>query len=289
MKSQKSYQNEGSEACLYVVPTPIGNLDDMTFRAINVLKSVDLIAAEDTRNTKKLCNHFEISKPMISYHEHNLESAGAQIISRINNGETVAIVSDAGMPAISDPGYEIVRDAIADGIKVISLPGANAAITALVASGIVPQPFYFYGFLNRQKSKKRKELETLKSVGSTIIFYESPHRLKETVQVMAEVLGDRQVVLAREISKKFEEYLRGSLTEAATWAKETELRGEFVVVVEGGSAEDVAQTDWWIDLTISEHVEKYIADKNLTPNEAMKLVGKDRNLSKRDVYKEYHN
>lgn len=288
MKSQKSYHNEDIEACLYVVPTPIGNLEDMTFRAITTLKRVDLIAAEDTRNTRKLCAHFEISKPMISYHEHNMESAGAQIINRVENGESVAIVSDAGMPAISDPGYEVVCAAIEKGIKVIALPGANAAITALVASGVTPQSFYFYGFLNRQKGKKRKELELMEHFETTIIFYESPHRLKETVQIMLEVLGDRKVVLAREISKKFEEYLRGSLSEAVEWASANEARGEFVIVVEKGDSSKKASENWWAEMTVADHVEKYISDKNISPNEAMKLVGKDRGLSKRDVYKEFH-
>lgn len=289
MKSQKSFQNEGKEVVLYLVPTPIGNLEDMTFRAIRILKEADIIAAEDTRNTMKLCNYFNIDTPMISYHEHNRLSAGTQIIEKLSNGQTVAIVSDAGMPGISDPGYEIATSAIESGFKVISLPGANAALTALISSGISPQPFYFYGFLDRNKGKKKSELEDLKAKRETLIFYESPHRLKETIQKMYETFGNRKITVAREITKKFEEYIRGTLYELREWTLSEEIRGEFVLIIEGND-ETVAELerDWWQEISIEEHVNSYIERDNLKPNEAIKQVAKDRKLQKREVYQMFH-
>ncbi|MDF2556785.1 MAG: rsmI [Bacillales bacterium] len=289
MKSQKSYQNEGKEAVLYLVPTPIGNLEDMTFRAVRILKEVAIIAAEDTRNTIKLCNHFEIDTPLMSYHEHNQLSAGAQIIDKLSNGLSVAIVSDAGMPGISDPGYEIANSALEAGYKVISLPGANAALTALISSGILPQPFYFFGFLDRNKGKKKRELEELKSKKETLIFYESPHRLKETIQKMSEVFGDRKITLARELTKKFEEYIRGSLNELKDWVSTEEIRGEFVIIVEGSNEiEILTKNEWWQGLSIEDHVNTYINREKLKPNEAIKQVAKDRDVQKREVYQKFH-
>ena len=289
MKAQKSFENE-NEAVLYLVPTPIGNLDDMTFRTINILKQADLIAAEDTRNTKKLCNHFDIQTPLVSYHEHNMNQSGDSLLEKMETGSQVALVSDAGMPAISDPGYELVQSCIERGIKVISLPGANAALTALIASGIVPQPFYFYGFLNRSRKEKKKELELLKRKDSTIIFYESPHRLKETLTLMYEYFGDRKIVLARELTKKFEEYIRGTISEAICWANEHEIRGEFVVITEGSveQEEHQSQDAWWVDMSVTEHVDHYIKAENLKPNDAIKRAAKDRNVQKREVYQAYH-
>lgn len=289
MKSQKSFQNEGNEPVLYLVPTPIGNLEDMTYRAVRILKEVDVIAAEDTRNTMKLCNHFEIDTPLMSYHEHNQLSAGAQIIEKLSNGLSVAIVSDAGMPGISDPGYEIAHLAIEAGYKVISLPGANAALTALISSGIVPQPFYFYGFLDRNKGKKKKELEELRNKKETLIFYESPHRLKETIQKLAEILGNRRITLARELTKKFEEYVRGSLYELKEWVSSEEIRGEFVLIVEGSNEIEIETiTTWWQEFSIEEHVNAYMKNENLKPNDAIKQVAKDRELQKREVYQIFH-
>ena len=289
MKAQKSFENE-SQAVLYLVPTPIGNLEDMTFRTINILKQVDIIAAEDTRNTKKLCNHFDIQTPLVSYHEHNMNQSGESLLEKMKNGKQVALVSDAGMPAISDPGYELVQACIQEDIKVISLPGANAALTALIASGITPQPFYFYGFLNRSRKEKKKELELLKVKDHTLIFYESPHRLKETLTLMYEYLGERKVVLAREVTKKFEEYIRGTLSEAVQWANQQEIRGEFVVILEGanGTEELESKDEWWTGMEIRDHVEIYIKRENLKPNDAIKKAAKDRNLQKREVYQAYH-
>ncbi len=289
MKAQKSFEKE-NEAVLYLVPTPIGNLDDMTFRTINILKQADLIAAEDTRNTKKLCNHFDIQTPLVSYHEHNMNQSGESLLEKMRSGKQIALVSDAGMPAISDPGYELVQSCIEEDIKVVSLPGANAALTALIASGIVPQPFYFYGFLNRNKKEKKKELERLKIKDSTIIFYESPHRLKETLTLMYDFFGNRKIVLARELTKKFEEYIRGTMSEIIHWANENEIRGEFVIITEGSDRqEEVDQgAAWWSEMELKEHVDYYIESENHKPNDAIKLVAKDRDLQKREVYQAYH-
>ena len=210
MKSQKSTMHEHG-SCLYLVATPIGNLEDMSVRALRILKEADVIAAEDTRNTKKLCNYFEIDTPLVSYHEHNLEFGGEKLLGYLREGKTVALVSDAGLPCISDPGADIVVKAIEEDFAVVPIPGANAAISALIASGLAPQPFFFYGFLTRNKKERRQQLELLKKREETILLYEAPHRLKETLKDMELVLGDRRVVLARELTKKFEEFLRGTL------------------------------------------------------------------------------
>jgi 16S rRNA (cytidine1402-2'-O)-methyltransferase len=208
---QKSFENEAQKGILYLVPTPIGNLEDMSFRAVRILKEADLIAAEDTRNTKKLCNYFEIQTPVVSYHEHNKEASGEKLIHKIKDGMKIALVSDAGMPAISDPGYELVEAAISEKVTVVPLPGANAALPALIASGLICQPFYFFGFLNRSKREKKTELESLKKQTGTLVFYESPHRLKETLSSMYEILGNRKAAICRELTKKFEEFIRGTL------------------------------------------------------------------------------
>lgn len=289
MWQQKSFENEEQKGILYLVPTPIGNLEDMSFRAIRLLKEADIIAAEDTRNTKKLCNYFEIKSPIVSYHEHNKESSGIKLMEKLKEGAKIALVSDAGMPTISDPGYELVSQALAEGLTVVPLPGANAALTALIASGLPCQPFYFYGFLNRQKREKKKELETLKKQTATIIFYESPHRLKETLALLEEVLGNRRIVLCRELTKKYEEFIRGTITEALGWANQEEVRGEFCLIVEG-TDETVSEeeTSWWGNLSVEEHVNHYISTQGISSKEAIKLTAKDRGLHKRDVYQAFH-
>lgn len=233
MWQQKSFENEAHKGILYLVPTPIGNLEDMSFRAVRILKEADLIAAEDTRNTKKLCNYFEIQTPVVSYHEHNKESSGEKLIHKIKEGKKIALVSDAGMPAISDPGYELVEAALREKVTVVPLPGANAALPALIASGLTCQPFYFYGFLNRSKKEKKTELDSLKKQTGTLVFYESPHRLKETLTSMYDILGNRQVAICRELTKKFEEFIRGNLSEVVEWAHQDEIRGEFCLIIEG--------------------------------------------------------
>jgi 16S rRNA (cytidine1402-2'-O)-methyltransferase len=288
MWQQKSFENEEHKGILYLVPTPIGNLEDMSFRAIRILKEADLIAAEDTRNTKKLCNYFEIETPVVSYHEHNKETSGEKLIQKIKEGMKIALVSDAGMPAISDPGYELVTAAIDEKATVVPLPGANAALTALIASGLACQPFYFYGFLDRNKKGKREELKGLKNQTGTIIFYESPHRLKDTLSLMFDVFGDRNITICRELTKKFEEFIRGSLKEVLEWANESEIRGEFCLIVEGGLDQLDDEDSWWADLSIEEHLEHYISAKKMPSKEAIKQTAKDRGLSKREVYQIYH-
>lgn len=288
MQEQKSFNQDSEWGSLYLVPTPIGNLEDMTFRAINILKEVDLIAAEDTRETKKLCNHFEIDTHLISYHEHNKESSGHKILELMKQGKNIALVSDAGMPIISDPGDQLVNEILAENGKVIPLPGANAALTALIASGITPQPFFFFGFLNRQRKEKKKQLEELSKRTETIIFYESPHRLKETLSIMSEILGDRRICLSRELTKRFEEFIRGSISEAIKWSEENQIRGEFCLIVEGQDQNDaVPEEEWWSSLSLQEHVAHYVKEGS-SSKEAIKQVSKERNVPKRDVYQSYH-
>ena len=289
MWQQHSFANEGVGSALYLVPTPIGNLEDMSFRAIRILKECDVIAAEDTRNTKKLCNYFEIDTPVISYHEHNKHNSGKQVIERLQNGQTVALVSDAGMPTISDPGYELVQEALKERISVIPLPGANAALTALIASGLAPQPFYFYGFLERSAKSKKKELEKLKYITSTFVLYESPHRLKETLQLMLRIIGNRKIVLCRELTKKFEEFIRGDIEGALQWIGSNEVRGEFCLIVEGGNEETLPnEASWWEELSIIDHVNYYMNEQGLKSKEAIKQTAKDRNVNKREIYQIYH-
>lgn len=288
MKSQKSFQHK--QATLYLVATPIGNLEDMTIRALRILKEVDIIAAEDTRNTKNLCNYFDIQTKLVSYHEHNQESGGFKILSYLEEGKSVALVSDAGMPCISDPGEDIVKRAVAEGFPVVPIPGANAALSALIASGISPQPFLFYGFLSRNKKDRQAELELLSQKEETLIFYEAPHRLKESLKSIQKTVGDeRKITLAREVTKKFEEFLRGTVEEAVAWAEENEIRGEFCLVLEGNAdPEPLENVKWWENLSIEEHVDQLIETKNLTSKEAIKEAAIERQLSKREVYQAYH-
>lgn len=288
MKSQKSSQHE-TGSCLYLVATPIGNLEDMTVRALRILKEVDVIAAEDTRNTKKLCNYFEIDTPLVSYHEHNLQAGGEKLLTYLRDGKSVALVSDAGLPCISDPGADIVEKALMEEFAVVPVPGANAALTALIASGLIPQPFYFFGFLNRNKKERRLQLEKLAKREETILFYEAPHRLKEALKDLHLILGNRRIVLARELTKKFEEFLRGTIEEAIEWVESNEVRGEFVVVVEGNTSGEVEEEDnTWTSMTIVEHINHIIEETNVSSKEAIKEVAKLRGLPKRDVYNEFH-
>lgn len=287
MWQQKSYDNEEQKGILYLVPTPIGNLEDMSFRAVRLLKEADLIAAEDTRNTKKLCNHFEIKTPIVSYHEHNKETSGAKLLEKLKSGLKIALVSDAGMPAISDPGYELVAACVSERVTVVPLPGPNAALTSLIASGLSCQPFYFYGFLNRQKRDKRKELENLQKQKATIIFYESPHRLTETLQAILEIFGNRRIVLCRELTKRYEEFIRGTLGEVVEWVEQNEVRGEFCLIVEGTNEPSDDENCWWEQLTVEEHVNHYIS-REMPPKDAIKQTAKDRGLPKREVYQTYH-
>lgn len=289
MKSQKSAELNGGK--LFLVGTPIGNLEDITFRAIRILNEVDVIAAEDTRNTIKLCNHFEIKTPLISYHEHNIEVGGEKILAMLSNGQSVALVSDAGMPCISDPGADIASKAIHAGFDVVPVPGANAAISALVASGLTAQPFMFFGFLSRNKKERRMQIEVLKKHEETILLYEAPHRLKETLQALSEQIeGTRKVVLARELTKRFEEFLRGTLEDAINWVQSNNIRGEFCIVLEGNDGTDIEEPEaaWWDELSISEHVTDLIKRKEIRSKEAIREVATERGMSRREVYKEFH-
>ncbi|HAA2954977.1 TPA_asm: 16S rRNA (cytidine(1402)-2'-O)-methyltransferase [Listeria monocytogenes] len=289
IKSQKSFSGT-SQGALYLVPTPIGNLEDMSFRAIRMLKEADIIAAEDTRNTVKLLNHFEITTRMTSYHQFTKENKEDNIIQRMLGGEVVALVSDAGMPSISDPGYELVQSALDANIPVIPLPGANAALTALIASGLAPQPFYFYGFLPRQNKERTQAIERLAAREETWILYESPHRLKETLKAIIKITGnDRKIVLCRELTKRFEEFLRGTVEDALNWAMDEEIRGEFCLIIEGNSNPPLAEEQlWWQELDIKTHVSTVMEQENVSSKDAIKTVMKARNLPKREVYSAYH-
>ncbi|WP_339229856.1 16S rRNA (cytidine(1402)-2'-O)-methyltransferase [Aeribacillus sp. FSL K6-2833] len=289
MWQQKSYAEDVEKGALYLVPTPIGNLEDMTFRSIRVLKECDVIAAEDTRQTKKLCHYYHIDTNIISYHEHNKNSSGRQIMKMIEEGKKVALVSDAGMPTISDPGSELVQLVLDHHYPVIPLPGANAALTALIASGIASQPFYFFGFLHHKKKEKKKQLEQLKNKKETIILYESPHRLVETLKDIHEFFGNRKIAVARELTKMYEEFVRGTVDELLDWAENHEIKGEFCLIIEGSqeNTPDDNKETWWSKWTIKEHVEHYI-EKGYPSKEAIKLAALDRNLPKREVYQEYH-
>ncbi|MBO0471819.1 16S rRNA (cytidine(1402)-2'-O)-methyltransferase [Enterococcus sp. DIV0242_7C1] len=285
MQKQKSFDS-ANQGQLYLVPTPIGNLEDMSVRCINIMKEATIIASEDTRNTQKLLNHFEISTPQISFHEHNYKERIPQFIERLASGEMIAQVSDAGMPSISDPGHELVTACIENDIKVIALPGPTAGITALIASGLSPQPFTFYGFLPRKKKEQLECLEQLKQDRPTQIFYESPHRIATTVKHVAEVFGEeRKAVICRELTKLHEEYLRGTLAELRDYLADHTLKGECCLLVEGFSGETLDQEE--LHLSIKEHIE-FLIDEGLSSKEAIKEVAKQRNLKKQEVYKEYH-
>lgn len=268
---------------LYVCATPIGNLEDITIRVLNILKEVDLIAAEDTRHTIKLLNHYEIRKPLTSYHEHNKLKKGPQLIEELMDGKEIALVSDAGMPGISDPGEDIIKLCIESGIKVEVLPGASAVVTALVASGLNTNRFSFEGFLDRNRKKRRERLELLRKDDRTIIFYESPHRLLHTLKDIEELLDDRYMVVARELTKKFEEIIRGKVSYIIEYFKENTPKGEFVILMEGGNIEDIHEESFE-NISIKDHILLYM-DKGLVKKEAIKKVSKERNIPKKEVYK----
>ncbi len=268
---------------LYLVATPIGNLEDITYRALRILGEVDFIAAEDTRHTLKLLNHFEIQKPMISYYEHNIRERGEKIIARIKEGENVALVSDAGTPAISDPGEDLVRLCIEEGIRVIPVPGAVAGINALICSGISTKRFSFEGFLSVNKKSRIDHLESVKDSEYTLIFYEAPHKLLNTLKDMLKYFGNRRITVARELTKKFEQFLYTDFEKAIEYFDENQPKGEFVLVIEG--AQNLEKASPFDNMTILEHINYYI-ESGLDKKEAMKKVAADRNIPKRDVYAE---
>ncbi|NQX70566.1 16S rRNA (cytidine(1402)-2'-O)-methyltransferase [Paenibacillus alba] len=284
---QKSYRDDRSGAgTLYLVATPIGNLEDMTFRAIRILKEVNMIAAEDTRQTRKLLTHFEVATRLVSYHEHNKQASGPELVRLLLEGQSIALVSDAGLPAISDPGYDLVRMAVAQDVPVVPIPGANAALSALIASGLPTERFAFVGFLPREKKDQTKVLEGLQHVQDTLLFYESPHRVDKTLARMAEVWGaERRVCLARELTKRYEEFLRGTIAECLEHLAQYPPQGEYCIIAEGTSAAAAreAADGWWEAMTLGDHVEHY-EQQGSDRKEAMKQVANDRGLSKRDIY-----
>lgn len=269
---------------LYLVATPIGNLEDITLRALKILKKVDLIAAEDTRNTLKLLNHFEISKPLISYHRHNEEIKCDNLITKLQNGENIAIVSDAGTPGISDPGEIIVKKAIENNIKIIPIPGACAAINALICSGLDTREFTFLGFLPLNKKLRKEKLEEIKNKKDTVILYEAPHKLKNTLQDLKNILDNRQVVLARELTKIHEEFIYGTIDEIIE--KADNLKGEMIILIEGNSMAFSSAENELNSLSFDEHFEYY---KNLgfDKKEIIKKIAKDRGLNKNEVYMKF--
>ena len=271
---------------LYLCATPIGNLQDMTPRVVETLKEVDLIAAEDTRNSIKLLNHFEIKTPMTSYHEFNKVEKALYLVEQLQTGKNIALISDAGTPAISDPGEILVRECHKAGIQVTSLPGACALITALTMSGLNTRRFCMEGFLPSDKKEKRNILEELKQESRTIILYEAPHRLSKTLSELYEALGDREIALCRELTKKFETVMKTTLKEAIDYYKENEPRGEYVLVLEGKSLVEKKQEkiEEWEKMSIEEHMEFY-ENQGIDHKEALKKVAKDRGVGKRDIYK----
>lgn len=276
--SQKSYDNSPT---LYLIPTPIGNMEDITIRALNILKEVEVIFCEDTRVTMNLLNYFDIKKKLISSHNFNEANNKNKLLEYLKNGYNVGLVSDRGTPIISDPGYELAKFAIEEGYNVVSLPGATALIPALTSSGISPMPFYYYGFLNSKDSQRRKELENLKNIKATLIIYEAPHRINKTLKDLGNILGNnRKISISREISKKYEEIYRGTIQELID--QNNEYKGELVIVIEGNTEEVKFE-----NLTIKEHVDFYIND-GYSVMDAIKLTTKDRGLKKSEVYDQYH-
>lgn len=275
--NQKSYDDGAS---LYLIPTPIGNLDDITVRALKILEAVDFVLCEDTRETGKLLSKYNIKKKLVSCHEFNEEKVRNFVVEELRKGLNIGLVTDQGTPIISDPGYIVAKEVINCGFNVISLPGATAFVPALTMAGIDPSPFLFYGFLNAKESKKKKELQSLKNFKYTMIFYEAPHRLKDTLELMLEVLGDRNITISREISKIHEEVLRDKISNLIDVSDS--LKGEFVLVVEGNH-----EIIDYSHMSIIEHVNLYVED-GMNEKDAIKVVAKERNIAKSVVYKEYH-
>jgi 16S rRNA (cytidine1402-2'-O)-methyltransferase len=291
---QKSFAAEDHDPArrrtgtLYLVGTPIGNLDDMTFRAVAILKEVSWVAAEDTRQTRKLLNHFGISARLLSYHEHNKDKSGPAILEILQEGESVALVSDAGLPAISDPGADLVEEAVRMHIPVVPIPGPNAALSALIASGLPTDKFTFIGFLPREKKKAAAVLEEWKTHPATIIFYEAPHRITATLRLLLDTWGDRRIVMARELTKRFEEFARGTVSSCLAHLESSPPIGEYCLIVEGAGVSDPPESgeSWWSGLTPEEHVARYESEHGLSRKDAIKRAASDRNIPKRILYNE---
>lgn len=270
---------------LYLCATPIGNLEDMTYRVVRTLKEVDLIGAEDTRNSIKLLNHFEIETPMQSYHEFNKYDKAKELVQMMLDGKDIALITDAGTPGISDPGEELVKECLENGIEVTSLPGASACVTAISMSGLSTQRFCFEAFLPKDKKKKENVLKQLQNETRTIIIYEAPHRLAKTLAELEKALGNRRVSINRELTKKYEESFLTTLKDAREKYEAEEPRGEFVLVIEGKDQEalDQEERQKWEDMSLEDHMKIYL-DEGLDKKAAMKKVAKDRGVSKRDIY-----
>ena len=279
MKRQKSFEKDNAK--LYLVATPIGNLEDITFRAINTLKKVDIIYCEDTRTSKKLLDHYDINTKLKSVHLFNENEVSEEIVRTVKTGLNVAIISDAGMPVISDPGWIVSKDAIEQDIDIVVVPGASAGITALIASGITAHPFYFAGFLNSKSAKRRQELKGMYNREETIIFYESPHRIEETLKILVDIYPNRQITLARELTKLHEEYVRGTPEEILSVVDS--IKGEIVIILEGNKNPIEDHILELNDLTIEEHYNHYI-ENGVDHKEALKKVANDRHISKKEVY-----
>nr|WP_276357707.1 16S rRNA (cytidine(1402)-2'-O)-methyltransferase [Cohnella sp. YIM B05605] len=292
---QRSFEPREKPGTLYLVATPIGNLEDMTFRAIRTLKEADLIAAEDTRQTRKLLTHFDIQNRLVSYHEHNREASGPELLHLLEEGSSIALVSDAGLPAISDPGAELAAEATARGIPVVPIPGANAALSALIISGLPTERFLFAGFPPRDRKGLQKFLDRLEGEPGTLILYESPHRIRKTLAALAERWGERRMAVVRELTKRHEEAVRGTVRACSAYAEENPPIGECCLIIEGAGGEGAARSGsgqpasadsaepWWAALTLAEHVEHY-AGANGNRKDAMKRAALDRGMSRRDVY-----
>ena len=264
---------------LYIVATPIGNLEDITLRALNILREVDLIAAEDTRHTLKLLNHYEITKPLISYHRHNEETKKEVLIEKIKSGENIALVSDAGTPGICDPGEEVIKQAIEEQIEIVPIPGACAFVNALICSGIDTKEFYFLGFLPLNKKLRKEKLEVIKKETKTTIIYEAPHKLKTTLEDLEKILENRHIVLARELTKIHEEFIRGTVTDIINIVDS--LKGEFVIIIEGG--EKQREENELNGLSLKEHYKLY-EEQGYDKKEIIKRIAKDRNVNKNEIY-----
>ena len=265
---------------LYLVATPIGNLEDITLRALRVLKEVDLIAAEDTRQTLKLLNHYEINKPLMSYHRHNEETKSEILIEKLRNGENIALVSDAGTPGICDPGEEVIKKAIEDKIEVIPIPGACAMINALIVSGISTKEFEFLGFLPLNKKLRRQKLKEIENSNKTIIIYEAPHKMKTTLGDLKEILKDRKIVLARELTKIHEEFIRKSIDELLS--EIDTIKGEMILIIEGNKI-DTEECKNFDEISLEDHYKLY-EEKGLNKKEIIKQIAKDRNVNKNEIY-----
>lgn len=273
------------DSCLYLLATPIGNLEDITLRCLRILREVDVVAAEDTRQTAKLLNHYDIKKSMISYHEHNKKSKGEEIINLLLEGKNIALVSDAGMPCISDPGEDLVRRCVEEGIKIVSVPGPSASLTALSISALSTSRFAFEGFLPVKGKERRERLQRLSKEDRTIILYEAPHRLLTTLRDLRQHMGNPKVSISRELTKRFEETIRTDLEGAIKEFEGRSIKGEFVLIIEGKSLEalKVEEGRIWEAISVKDHIIMYM-EKGLSKKEAITLVAKERNLNKKEVY-----